>query len=618
MSLHRITAGSGYDYLTRQVAAMDSTERGHTGLASYYTEKGEVPGQWVGSGLAGIDGLDAGDLVTAEQMLALFGSGHHPLAAQLSAVLEADPSATEQDVLDAIRLGKPFAVHADDISGYRVEVARHLQALNLAGGRARDAAVGIEERARVRTEVGLEWFRRDLGRAPLNQRELAGHIARLSRQKTTAVAGFDLTFSPVKSVSAMWALADPQLAAAIERAHQASVADALRFIETHALFTRTGAQGVRQVDVQGLIGAAFTHRDSRAGDPDLHTHVAVANKVETLEGKWLSIDSRVLHKAITAASETYNTALEAHLSRGLGVRFEPRTGGDPRKRPVREIVGLDPALLERWSVRRHRIVARQAELATSFQHDHGRPPTPIEAIALAQQATLETREAKHEPRSLLDQRAAWLAQAREVLGDDHHIAVMLHRALHPAIAEQASLTPAWFDQASERILSRVELDRSAWQSWHVRAEALRYARTENVPANRVDEIVEWLTGDVLNRFSIPLSPTSDGVDEPEPLRRLDGASVYTVAGNRLYTSTRILAGEQRILSNAARHDGRTVPNTAVDLALLETAANGVQLNTGQVALVDAMATSAARVQLAIAPAGAGKTTAMQALARAWT
>ena len=50
MSLHKLTAGSGYDYLTRQVAAMDSTEKGYTGLASYYTERGETPGVWVGSG----------------------------------------------------------------------------------------------------------------------------------------------------------------------------------------------------------------------------------------------------------------------------------------------------------------------------------------------------------------------------------------------------------------------------------------------------------------------------------------------------------------------------------------------------------------------------------------
>jgi hypothetical protein len=80
MSLHKLTAGSGYDYLTRHVAALDATERGHTGLASYYTERGESPGVWIGSGMDGIDGLTAGDSVTSEQMRALFGCGLHPLA----------------------------------------------------------------------------------------------------------------------------------------------------------------------------------------------------------------------------------------------------------------------------------------------------------------------------------------------------------------------------------------------------------------------------------------------------------------------------------------------------------------------------------------------------------
>src|SRR3546814_5451416 len=68
MSIHKLTAGSGYDYLTRQVAAMDATEKGHTPLATYYTDHGETPGQWMGAGMAGIDGLDEGDPVTAEQM----------------------------------------------------------------------------------------------------------------------------------------------------------------------------------------------------------------------------------------------------------------------------------------------------------------------------------------------------------------------------------------------------------------------------------------------------------------------------------------------------------------------------------------------------------------------
>ena len=61
MSIHKLSAGSGYDYLTRQVAALDATDKGHVGLASYYTERGETPGAWIGSGMAGIDGLSAGD-----------------------------------------------------------------------------------------------------------------------------------------------------------------------------------------------------------------------------------------------------------------------------------------------------------------------------------------------------------------------------------------------------------------------------------------------------------------------------------------------------------------------------------------------------------------------------
>ena len=64
---------------------------------------------------------------------------------------------------------------------------------------------------------------------------------------------------------------------------------------------------------------------------------------------------------------------------------------------MREIVGVDPALNQRWSTRRVLIKDRQGELASRFQRDHRRPPTPVEAMELAQQATLETRDARHEP-----------------------------------------------------------------------------------------------------------------------------------------------------------------------------------------------------------------------------
>ena len=187
----------------------------------------------------------------------------------------------------------------------------------------------------------------------MNAREPAGQIAKDSRPRTQTVAGYDLTFSPVKSVSTLWAVADPVVAAVIEQAHQAAVKDALAFIEKHALFTRTGPQGIRQVNVRGLVAAAFTHHDSRAGDPDLHTHVAVANKVQTLDGRWLSIDGRVLFKANVAASETYNTVLEQHLRdkprRAVRGTAPHRSGeaagpGDRRCRPAIEpVLVLSPS-----------------------------------------------------------------------------------------------------------------------------------------------------------------------------------------------------------------------------------------------------------------------------------
>ena len=283
MSIHKLSAGSGYDYLTRQVAALDATAKGHVGLASYYTERGESPGVWVGSGLAGVDGLNAGDAVTAEQMRAMYGAGMHPLATQRLEQLR-DADLTDANIEAATRLGVPFKISVSEPGRFRVEVAKRIAASNKQAGLPTDWPVSSTERAKIRTEVAQELFAAEHGRPPADARELAGTIAKHSRPAAQTVAGYDLTFSPVKSVSTLWAVAGPQVAAQIERAHHAAVGDALRFLEQHALYTREGPQGIRQVNVRGLVAAAFTHRDSRAGDPDLHTHVAVANKVQTLAG----------------------------------------------------------------------------------------------------------------------------------------------------------------------------------------------------------------------------------------------------------------------------------------------------------------------------------------------
>ena len=326
----------------------------------------------------------------------------------------------------------------------------------------------------------------------------------------------------------------------------------------------------------------------------------------------------MLFKANVAASETYNTALEQHLRDTLGVRFAERPGTDPAKRPIREIVGVDPRLNQRWSTRRAHINTRRGELAIQFQEDHGRPPTPVEALHLAQQATLETRDAKHEPRSLAEQRSTWLNEAAAVLGGRAAVASMVQTALTPPAETVRMADARWVAQTADHVLAVMEESRSTWQIWHVRAEFQRQVRTADVRVERASVLVDLLVDEVLDRRSVALVAPRDGIDEPQALRRTNGSSVYTVAGADLYTSQRILDAEQRLVATAGRGDGPVVDESAVDLALLEMAANRTALDAGQASLVRRMCTSGARLQLAIAPAGTGKTTAMRALTLAWT
>jgi hypothetical protein len=171
MSIHKLTAGAGYDYLTRQVAALDATDKGHIGLASYYTERGETPGVWIGAGLDGIDGLTVGDPVTAEQMRSLFGCGLHPLAELRQQQLEG-PDLTLRDFQNAARLGVPFRIVDNDLIPFRVEVAKRIAALNAAIGWPADASIAAADRARVRTQLAREFFVAEHGREPIDAREL--------------------------------------------------------------------------------------------------------------------------------------------------------------------------------------------------------------------------------------------------------------------------------------------------------------------------------------------------------------------------------------------------------------------------------------------------------------
>ena len=116
-------------------------------------------------------------------------------------------------------------------------------------------------------------------------RETASIEAEESAKGTRrAVAGYDYTFSIPKSASVLWGVADAGTQSLVVDAHHSAVAEVVAFMEREVAATRAGATpddgAVAQVDVRGLIATAYDHYDSRAGDPHLHTHVVISNKVE--------------------------------------------------------------------------------------------------------------------------------------------------------------------------------------------------------------------------------------------------------------------------------------------------------------------------------------------------
>ena len=167
------------------------------------------------------------------------------------------------------------------------------------------------------------------------------------------------------------------------------------------------------------------------------------------------------------------------------------------------------------------------------------------------------------------------------------------------------------------MLANVAETRSTWQVNHIRAEAQRLLRYLDHPGG--PEVVNRIVTTALGEHSIALTTHADTeMGEPVALRRRDGESVYTGHDTTVYTSAPVMAAERRILAAAAKGGGRVVDDTSIGLALLEAhAQHGFELNDGQQQLVKTMATSGARLQLALAPAGTGKTTAMGALAAAW-
>ena len=616
-TLHKLTAGDGYTYLTRQVAAGDSSELGYNSLGDYYSVKGEAPGSWAGAGLTvlGVDGQ-----VTEQQMINLFGTGIHPDAERIRDHAAA-AGLTGRAVESAANLGQPFRVF-EPSQDWQDRLSQAYSAYNQVRDNKPNAPIPTQERERIRTDVARTMFTETHGRDPHNDRELTSFVAQASRPIRSAVAGYDVTFSPVKSVSTLWAVAPKAVSERIEAAHQAAVNDTMSWLEKHATYTRSGTNGIAQIDVRGLIAAQFTHRDSRAGDPDLHTHVAISNKVQAHDGRWLALDGRMIHRYLVAASEHYNSRLEAELTQRIGAQFTERQVA-LGKRPIRELVGVDPAVNERFSQRRRSITGHRAELVEKFRAAHHRLPTAVEMIKLSQQANLATREAKHDPKSLDEQREQWHEQAVEVLGSQQALDQLVAEATAAELVAGRELTRASAAEIAAETLRAVEASRSQWSRHNITAEAMRQLRYAGYAVGTDTETqVERVTAIALGpELSVPIGTDvePDGAAAPAELTRRDGTSVYRMAGGQLYTSHAVLEAEQTVVDAAGRGAARMVSDQDVEIGMLEWSANngGRTLNPSQLSMVREVATSDRRLLLALAPAGTGKTTTMGALAAVW-
>src|SRR2546423_9030392 len=144
-----------------------------------------------------------------------------------------------------------------------------------------------------------------------------------------------------------------------------------------AAVARRGPGGEHAIAGNGLIAAAFRHRTSRAGDPQLHTHVLVANLTLGADGQWSTLDGRRIYAHAKTAGFLYEARLRSLVTRELGVEWTPMRNG------LADVAGVPRGLLRAFSRRRTEIgeelerrgasgaaAAQVATLATRPGQDH--------------------------------------------------------------------------------------------------------------------------------------------------------------------------------------------------------------------------------------------------------
>ncbi len=437
--------------------------------------------------------------------------------------------------------------------------------------------------------------------------------------KTAPVAGFDLTFSPSKSVSVAWALADQPTKAVIYECHRRAIDYVLAYAERTVFRSRSGCAGIIEEDITGVTAASFTHWESRAGDPQLHDHVVVWNRARsTGDGRWRTLDSRAIFRSTVALSTLHQGVLADMLTEALGVGWDPR-GRRHSTRPKYEITGVPDRLLAEFSRRSKQVEAAKDELVASFVAAHGRQPTNVEVLRMRQQATLATRPDK-EHRSLGEMTAGWRRRAEEDLGDTAQqvawVAGLRGRNDLP-ILRADDLHDGILDDAAESTVVAVAERRSTYGRHNLLAEAARLLDGVRFasPDDRI-AVVERIA-DLAAERSVLITPPPRH-HTPSRYLRPDGSSRLHPLRHQRFTTQLILDAEARLLAAGRRTDGPAVPVAIVaDTTTRNLPGRPYGMSVDQALAVEKITTSGRVVDILVGPAGTGKSTTMAGLRAAW-
>jgi conjugative relaxase-like TrwC/TraI family protein len=567
VSMRVMSAGRGYDYLLKSVVRGDRDMDGSTALTRYYTEEGTPPGRWLGSGLHALGNgeIRQGDEVTPQQLALLLGSGRDPVT------------------------GSPLGRAFPEYDGVKARVAARVANLP-----------------------------RDL--SDVQRREAAAEIAReeVAAGTRRAVAGYDFTFSVPKSVSVLWGVADAGTQALILEAHHQAMEEVLAFLEREVATTRRGVDAgdgaVAQADVVGIVATAYDHWDSRVGDPQLHTHVVISNKVKTAgDGRWRSLDGRPLHAAVVALSAHYNAVLADRITGVLGVEWERRDRGKNHN-PAWELELVPESLICEFSSRSRMIEEATDRLIAEYVARHGHRPSATRTIELRAKATLETRPEKV-IRSLFDLTTEWRRRAQTILKASpvEWARRVTARPVARPMLRADDIPLHVVADVGVSVVGVVSEKRSTWRYWNLWAEASRQTIGWRFATVEDREAVIGMVVDAAERQSLRLTPP-ELATSPEVFRRADGSTVFRPRHSVVFTSAELLAAEDRLL---ARSEDRTAPAVGRDV-IERVARRHHRLSAEQVDTLMQVVLSGRQVDLLVGPAGAGKTTAMHALKTAWT